>query len=145
MRPYLFQTLTNTYEAGSNYTLTVGAALYQGGAVAIDPAQLLSFQLGYWAGAPDGDAGPTIVAERQLALSDLLEGTLQDFTINTGAVSSDAVGKNIVVYFARAAGAPSGRQYSIDNVRLEVPEPGAVILLATGLLGLAACAWRKRK
>jgi len=26
-----------------------------------------------------------------------------------------------------------------------VPEPGTLVLLVTGLLGLLACAWRKRK
>jgi hypothetical protein len=146
MRPYLYQTLTDTFIAGNEYTLTVGAALYQGGAIGIDPNQLLSLQLGYWPSAPDGNAGPTIVVERQLALSDLIEGTLTDFDVNTAAISGDAVGKKIVVYFARAADAPSGRQYSLDNVRLtEVPEPGMIALLATGLLGFLACAWRKRK
>jgi hypothetical protein len=47
---------------------------------------------------------------------------------------------------ARTAGAPIGRQYSLDDVRLvEVPEPGTIALLSCGLIGLAAFAWRKRK
>jgi hypothetical protein len=145
MRPYLFQTLADTFKAGSEYTLTVGAALYQGGGAAIDPNQSMCIQLGYWTGAPDGSAGPTIVAERQIALGELLEGTLQDFSIGTGAISGDAVGQPIVVYMARTAGAPIGRQYSLDEVRLvEVPEPGTIALLSCGLIGLAAFVWRKR-
>lgn len=147
-RPFLYQTLTDTYAAGSVYSMAVGAALYQGGTVGINPDQVLSLQLGYWLGDPDGYAGPTIVAERRLALADLLEGTLTDFTVDTGAISGNAVGKNIVVYFARADGAPSGRQYSIDNVRLSetaVPEPGTLVLLASALVGVVACVWRKRK
>jgi hypothetical protein len=148
MRPNLYQALTDTFKAGSEYHLTVGATLYQGGGVGINPNQVLSLQLGYWSGAPDGQTGPTIVAERQLVLGDLLEGTLTDFTLNTTAISGDAVDKNIVIYFARAAGAPTGRQYSLDNVRLtetSTPEPGTLVLLATGLMGLVAYAWRKRK
>jgi hypothetical protein len=145
-RPYLYQTLTDTFKAGSEYTLTVGAALYQGGAVAIDPNQSMCIQLGYWTGTPDGSVGPTIVAEKQIALGELLEGTLQDFQVSTGAISGDAVGQPIVVYMARTAGAPIGRQYSLDDVRLvEVPEPGTIALLSCGLIGLAAFAWRKRK
>jgi hypothetical protein len=144
-RPYLYQTLADTYKAGSIYTLTVGAALYQGGAVAIDPNQSMCIQLGYWTGTPDGGVGPTIVAERQIALGELLEGTLQDFDVTTSAISGDAVGQPIVVYMARTAGAPIGRQYILDDVHLvEVPEPGTIALLSFGLIGLVAFAWRKR-
>ena len=38
------------------------------------------------------------------------------------------------------------RAFFDDNMGVEgVPEPGTLVLLATGLLGLAACVWRRRR
>lgn len=51
--------------------------------------------------------------------------------------------------FAIGAGIAGGFPYtgSMDNFKIEgtVPEPGTVVLLATGLIGLLCYAWRKRK
>ena len=45
-----------------------------------------------------------------------------------------------------ALGATGGSTFGIDNVRFSaVPEPSTFVLLGTGLFGLLAYAWRKRK
>jgi hypothetical protein len=144
-RPYFYQTLTNTYQAGMGYELTMGACFHE---EASTGGELLSLQLGYWSGTPDGIAGPTIVAERQITASELVSNTLIDFTaqVNVGALPGDAIGQPIVVYIARATGGAVGARWSIDNVRLaEVPEPGTVVILISGLFGVVALAWSKRK
>jgi len=44
--------------------------------------------------------------------------------------------------------AVSGRDLLSDNIQVNgpaVPEPGMLVLLATGLLGLLCYAWRKRR
>jgi hypothetical protein len=142
-RPYLYQTLGTTYQAGLDYQLTVAASIYQN---PINAGQFLSIQLGYWSGDPDGQAGPIIVAERQISGSELAAGTMLDFTATAYAVSGDAVGKPIVVYLGRAIGSTTGPQWDVDNVRLSsVPEPGTLALLASALIGLLVCVWRNRK
>jgi hypothetical protein len=141
-RCYVYQTLATTYQAGLDYKLTVAASMYQ---LPANPGQLLSIQLGYWSGTPDGQAGPTILAERQIAGSELAAGTMFDFFTTTGPVSGDAVGKPIVVYLGRAIGSTTGPQWDVDNVRLSsVPEPGTLALLAAALVGLLIRVARKR-
>jgi hypothetical protein len=70
-------------------------------------------------------------------------GQFNDFTISYTAPSSGAaLGKTLQVMVGGEA------CVGLDNVRLSdstVPEPGTIVLLGTGLLGLLAYAWRKRK
>jgi hypothetical protein len=142
-RPFLYQTLTDLFQEGNDYTLTVAAEMYN---TAGNEGQLLSIQLGYWTGDPDGNVGPTIVAERKIASSELMSATMIDFSTSSGAVSGDAVGKPIVVFIGRASDSTTGPQWSVDNVRLTaVPEPGAIALLACGLFSLMTYACRKQK
>jgi hypothetical protein len=65
--------------------------------------------------------------------------------LNT-ALNPEYVGQTVAVEFAKR----SGTQSFIDNVSLvattnAVPEPGTIVLLITGMLGLVCYAWRKRK
>jgi len=40
---------------------------------------------------------------------------------------------------------PTYESYSVGFRVASVPEPGTIVLLATGILGLLACAWRRRR
>jgi hypothetical protein len=143
-RAWYYQTLSTAYQAGGTYTLSMAAAMYQNPGVA---GQYLSMRLGYWPGDPDPNTGPTIVAERLIdSLTELSVGVFADFSVTSSAVSGDAVGKPIVVYISRGDVSEVGPQWYVDNIRLSaVPEPGALVLLASALMALAASAWRKRK
>jgi hypothetical protein len=145
-RAYLYQTLPETYAAGEEYSLTAAVAQYDA-KYSLDPGESVTVRLGYWTDIADGNVGPTIVAERVITAAEVTAATWTYFTANTGPVSGDAVGKQIVVYLAKGDGSTTGAQMIIDNVQLlsSVPEPGTVVLLVSGLIGLVTCAWRKRK
>ena len=136
--PYFTQTLASTYTAGDTYTLTVAAALYKAGT----GNNALEIMLG------TSPANP--IAELTIANSDLAVGSFADFTVSTGPITGAAAGAPIVVWLGEAVAGTAGPSYYVNNVRLadstpSVPEPCALALLASGLLGLAAYAWRKRK
>jgi hypothetical protein len=139
---YWYQNLGTNFEAGKDYTLSIAGAMVE---TAANPGQTLEMRLGYWDGQ-SAAAGPTIVAEKLIG-SDELTSSWNDFSISSGAVLGDAVGKPIVVYLSQGDNPyVTGPQYYIDNVRLSaVPEPSTFILLTSGLIGLLAYAWRKRK
>jgi hypothetical protein len=142
-KPYWYQNLSATFEAGKEYTLSMDAAMVE---TAANPGQTLELRLGYWPETPDPVAGPTVIAQKHIAY-DEITSSWGNYSIASAAVSGDAVGKNIVVYIAQGDNPyVTGPQYYIDNAQLTaVPEPGTVILLTSGLLGLAVCVWRKRK
>jgi hypothetical protein len=75
-----------------------------------------------------------------------LATALNPFSISTGEIGAldPNVGKSLVVQFEQAGSI----NLVCDNMRMSsavVPEPGTLALLATGLIGLLAYAWRKRK
>jgi hypothetical protein len=151
-RPVLYQNLDANFEAGKDYTLTVAAAMARGAAA---PGQTLEISLGYWEEDPGtaqfgaAAAGPTLVAQRLIAYNELTDA-FNDFSVSTGAISADdlAVGQPLVVFISQG-NAPyvfSDQQYYVDNVRCSsVPEPSAFALLASGLLGLLICGWKKMR
>jgi hypothetical protein len=144
-RPWVYQTLPDVYVAGLDYSLSAAVAPYDGNLYPLDPGQVLTVRLGYWAGAEDGDAGPTIVSEVLATAAELTAETWANFTTSTGPVAGDAVGKNIVIYIGKADVSTAGPQWWVDDVRcVKSPEPGTIALLVSGLLGLVAYAWRKR-
>jgi len=61
----------------------------------------------------------------------------------------DAIGKTLYVVFKATPPDTSNLyQLSLDNVRVDrnyIPEPGALVLLGCGLVGLLCYAWRKRR
>jgi hypothetical protein len=141
-KPYWYQELGATFEAGKEYTLSMTGAVIGGAAT---PGETLEMRLGYWNGETAA-AGPTIIAQRLIA-SDEINAGWSDYSIKSDAISGDAVGKPIVVYISQGDNPyVTGPQYYFDNVQLTaVPEPSTLALLAFGLVGLLACALRKRK
>jgi hypothetical protein len=144
LKPFWYQDLASTFEAGKEYTLSMDAAMARGAAV---EGQILEMRLGYWPETPDTTAGPTIIAQKNIAYDQITE-SWGSYAISSSAVTGDAVGKNIVVYITQGAPlVPSTQQYYVDNVQLSaiaVPEPGTIAILASGILGLAAFVWRKK-
>ena len=66
----------------------------------------------------------------------------------TATAGGDYIGESLSIGFFTEAALQSGAAVIVDNVSAtvsEVPEPGAIVLLATGLIGLLCYAWRKRK
>lgn len=75
------------------------------------------------------------------------KGTAEVGVNNASAAAPASFLSNSV--FAIGAGVAGGYPYTglIDNFKIEgtAPEPGTLILVATGLLGLLSYAWRRRK
>lgn len=67
------------------------------------------------------------------------------FVLDTTA-HPEYVGQYIQIHFGFGGGGyTGGNQFFIDNVRLTAtPEPSTLVLVATGVMGLLAYAWRKR-
>jgi hypothetical protein len=58
---------------------------------------------------------------------------------------SSGAGNNCVVNYYEALWSTGPAAYTAPPVYVATPEPGTIVLLSTGLIGLLAYAWRKRK
>jgi hypothetical protein len=144
----LYQDLSSaTFEAGKKYTLTFG--LGKAGTQTSDRA--FDAYLFYRDGETQEivTAGtPTVIHWANPSLSTT---TLADFSASVAVQSTDAwAGKSIGILFRNEVlgTSSSGSAWCFDNVRLSsepIPEPCALVLLGSGLIGLLAYAWRKRK
>ena len=134
---YITNQLSNTLQAGT-YTLTAAVGNING-------VTGNDFQFGlYTTGTTTG-----YLASYFGSASELLSGQLADKTAVLNVTSSNPyLGQPIVI--AIAGGTTAGGYVAFDNVRLDFvaapsPEPGTMILLGIGLLGLLCYAWQKRK
>jgi hypothetical protein len=152
---WMTQDLTDTYQAGQDYTLQVSMASASN--PMLEPSNL-TVMLGYWSGNDPIFIGrsfsyPTAVAQRIVKWNEVSHTSWADFTVNTGVIAADnpAVGKPITVWFGdEDTGWPSQYWLSgiwcVDDCHLSsVPEPNMIALALSGVFALAASAWRKRK
>jgi hypothetical protein len=125
------------------------AWLYQPG-VTTPPAFVegQTYQLTFWAALLDGTngslrAGVSAPSGEYAPEFTALTSTWTEYSVSFTATAAD-VGQSFQPEFRGSAGAT----YGIDNVRFgaaPVPEPSSCVLLAAGLFGLLAYAWRKRR
>jgi hypothetical protein len=134
-----------TFQNNMTYTLTVAI-----GQALNDPAGL-----GHFAGFALLliDNGPghygSLIYQTYPDADNPTPGTFKDFILQfngndfaTGGPAAPVAGDMLRVGFELGAGTYA------DNVRLDVspaPEPSTLVLLASGLIGLSAYAWRKRR
>jgi hypothetical protein len=144
----IWQDMTTNYEAGKSYTLTVAMARSPGyDGQDGDKCELRLFYRNQ-AGQQVTIGTPTQITRSALDPVELVDYSTTISGVQAGdAWAGKAIG--ISVYSTVLAG-PTNGCWSIDNVRLSwdnapTPEPSAIVILATGLIGLLAYAWRKRR
>ncbi|MFH1269135.1 MAG: PEP-CTERM sorting domain-containing protein [Planctomycetota bacterium] len=135
-----YQVLADTLLPGT-YTLTVAAGRSLPGTLSTDTD---SFIFSLSTDVLGGLFGGSPLMTYSGASTSLTEGAFVDRSLSF-LVESDNIhiGELLRIDLASAAG-----WGFFDNVRLDhapVPEPGTLVLLATGFIGLPACSWRKRK
>lgn len=137
------QTLDVTIQAGHTYTLTAAVGMVPGGGN-IDA--LLWFGTEY---LPDIVGGEGHLWERA-TVTPTTPGVFEEKTLTYTPTAADIAaygGQNLVIGLCGSSTGADGR-VAFDNVRVTdtvVPEPCSLFLLASGLVGLIAYAWRKRK
>jgi hypothetical protein len=142
----LYQDLDATFSVDRSYRLTVGIV---GGGYGMQLGCPMEIRLYY----RDGDGTRVTIAAEQVANTNTTGSLthLTDYALDLPVVAAgDAwAGKNIGVQLIQTATPEmAGGYWDFDNVRLTAtaaPEPGAIVLLAVGLGGLAARRWRAWK
>jgi hypothetical protein len=90
-----------------------------------------------------GDGLPTIFNLNQHGTTDLTQ-MIQDWgTLNPGLLIFTPAG-GVMSFYSKEATTSSYRPY-LEVTYTAAPEPGTLVLLGIGLLGLLAYAWRKRR
>jgi hypothetical protein len=137
----IWQDLPDTFQVGQSYELTVAVALRAD--MAGSPTDTLRLNL---FGGRDG-LSPYVAGYVDLLSQDLSTTAMADYTVTIPEVqSTDAwAGQKVGIWINNIVGG-GGTGYWLDNVRLTtVPEPSSVALIASALIVLAACAWRKKR
>lgn len=142
----LSQLLASNYTVGTSYELTVALAKCGGASPYAGPNQQVLIGL-YW-----DNAGVIAPINTTTATIADLTWTMKDFHVSLPTVLATDAYKNKAIGIWIAAKFVTGNNayFAVDNVRLEAttistPEPTGMVMLISGLLGLAAYAWRKRK
>jgi hypothetical protein len=150
----LYQTLSNTYQVGKSYQLTVGI---QGGGYYMPAGTPMAIELTYQDGSGNRIPVGSLPVTNNNSSGSISQ--LTDYTLNIPAVAAgDAwagqpIGIDLVqtidpgTYFSIAETGGSAGYWDISNVRLSAtPEPSTLALLAAGGIGLlAARRWRAAK
>jgi hypothetical protein len=140
-----YQDLTDaTFEVGKAYTLKVGLGR-------LPTEQNMDALMDIALFARLGADSNAVAGTTNVRYGDLSATELTDYTVSVPTVqSTDAwAGKPISIWLHSQAlsGVINGSCWNFDNVRLSsaTPEPNALSLIVTGLLGMLAYAWRKRR
>ena len=129
---YVIMNLAETFQANSTYTLT--ADIMNAESTPVPSGAQMSM----------ADITGTYRVDLDIATAGTRGVWASRSIVIDTAVSTDFVGRQIAVSLWN----PKNTQMGIDNVRLSfepIPEPATLVLLAPCLIGLLACARRKRK
>jgi hypothetical protein len=132
------QVVDTTIQAGGTYTLNVAAGMVPTGGNLV--AELILYT-----------ENDNLLGYIDTPLSSMTPGAFVEcvplvFTPNEAQIASYG-GQKLKISLCGYSTGGAGR-IAFDNVRLDVagvPEPGTITLLASGLIGLMAYAWRKRR
>lgn len=140
----LQQVLNTTVQAGGTYTFTAAVGMIPSGE---DCGVQLILSTEGVPGSLTGLLGYATFTSAQMTSAEFVDLTYT-FTPTAQQVA-DFGGQKVMIAVCAYPGTAGGGRIAFDNVRMEtqgvVPEPGTLVLLASGLMGLLAYAWRKRK
>lgn len=136
------QDLAARYEVGKSYKLTMAVAgRSDAPGTGTDQMEMRLF----WRALDGSTYG--VIGSTTITRSELSTTTMKEYSVTIPAVQPNdpSVGNTIGIWLVGTQAA--GRVcWSLDDVRIvSIPEPTTCILLCTGLVGLLAYAWRKRR